>query len=56
MTGTAQDMVEEVDVADDVADALTGEGELGSGVGVDVGADGGRERERDAGAEVVVHT
>lgn len=57
MTGTAQDRVVEVDVADDVADALTGEGELGSGgVGVGVGADGGRVRERDAGAEVVVHT
>lgn len=54
MTGTAQDMVVEVDVADDVADALTGEGALGSGGGVE--ADGGRARERDVGAEVVGHT
>ena len=46
----------EVDVADDVADGLTGEGVLGSGEGVDVGADGGRERERDVGGEVVGHT
>jgi hypothetical protein len=44
----------EVDVADDVADALTEEGALGSGGGV--GADGGRARERDVGAEVVGHT
>lgn len=56
MTDTAQDMVVEVDVADDVADALTGEGALGSGEGVDVGADGGRARERDVGAEAVGHT
>jgi hypothetical protein len=55
MMGTAQGMVVEVDVAEDVADALTGEGERGSGVGVDVGAGGGRVRERDVGAEVV-HT
>jgi hypothetical protein len=56
MTGTAQDMVVEVDVAGDVADALTGEGALGSGEGVDVGADGGRAREHDVAAEVVGHT
>jgi hypothetical protein len=56
MTDTAQDMVVEVDVADGVADAPTGEGALGSGEGVDVGADGGRARERDVGAEAVGHT
>ena len=55
MTGIAQGMVAEVDVVDDVADAQT-EGELGSGEGVDVGADGERAREHDVGAEVVVHT
>jgi hypothetical protein len=55
MTGTAQDTVVEVDVADDVADALTGEGELGSGEGVDVGADDGQAREHDV-AVVVGHT
>lgn len=55
MTGTAQDTVVEVDVADDVADALTGEGELGSGEGVDVGVDDGRAREHDV-AVVVGHT
>ena len=52
-TGTAQDMVVVVDVADD---ALTGEGELGSGEAVDVGVDGGQARERDVGAEVVGRT
>jgi hypothetical protein len=56
MTGTARDMAVGVDVEDDVEDAPTGEGELGSGEGVDVGVDGGRVRERDVGAEVVVHT
>jgi hypothetical protein len=56
MTGTAQGMVVEVDVADDVGDVLTGEGALGSGEGLDVGVDGERARERDVGAEVVGHT
>lgn len=56
MTDTAQGMVVVVDVGDDVGDELTGEGELGSGAGVDVGLDGVRARERDVGAEVVVHT
>jgi hypothetical protein len=51
MTGTAQGMVVEVDVADVGVGALTGEGALRSGEEVDVGADGGRARER---GEVVV--
>lgn len=56
MTGTEPDMVVEVRVADGVADGLMGEGALvGSGEGADVGADGGRVRERDVGAEVVGH-
>lgn len=55
MTGTAQDTVVGVDVADDVADALTGEGEPGNGEGVDVGADDGQARGHDV-AVVVGHT
>jgi hypothetical protein len=54
MTDTAQDMVVGVDVADDVADVLTGEGALGSGERV--GGDGGRARERDVEVEVVGRT
>lgn len=56
MTGTEQDMVVEVRVVDGVADGLMVEGALGNGEGVDVGVDGGRVRERDVGAEVVVRT
>lgn len=46
----------EVDVADDVVGALTGEEAPGSGEGADVGVDGGRVQERDVGAEVVGRT
>ncbi len=57
MTGTARDMVVEVDVEDDVEDALTGEGALGSDEGgVDVGADGGQVPEGDVEAEAVART
>jgi hypothetical protein len=53
MMRTAQDMVGAVvaDVADDVADALTGEGGVRSGVGVDVGAHGERAGKGDVAAE-----
>jgi hypothetical protein len=55
--GTLYDMVVVVvlDVSDDVSDALTGAGALGSGEGVDAEA-GGLAVERDVGAEVVART
>ena len=56
MMGTAQDMVGAVRVADDVADALTGEVVLRSGVGVDVEAHGEQAGDRDAEAEAVGRT
>jgi hypothetical protein len=56
MMGTAQGTVGAVGVADDVADALTGEGGLRSGVGVDVGAHGERAGKGDVEVEAVGRT